>query len=149
MGGEPYWYYVKYEADINAALQKLRALEFKAGRYTPVIQFPSKLFPLGPNSPAPGAKHASIEAALQASGESGSRSILDLYRVAATPDFGAVRPMSEKVLMNIYGTTRPTRKMVEDNMEFLEDVDRGQGVYIIFYKDDKPDGICFAGYSFD
>jgi len=64
MGGEPYWYFVKYQADLDAALQALRQVEFQAGRYAPVIMFPSRLFPLAPDSPAPGAKHASIEEAL-------------------------------------------------------------------------------------
>ena len=34
-------------------------------------------------------------------------------------------------------------------MYFLEDVERGQCVYIIMYKDGVPSEICFAGYSYD
>jgi hypothetical protein len=34
-------------------------------------------------------------------------------------------------------------------MDFMEEVERGQGVYIILYRDGQPDEICFAGYSFD
>jgi hypothetical protein len=149
MGGEPYWYYVRYNADIRAALQELRQTEFKAGRYAPVIDFPSRLFPLGPKSPAPGAKHATIEAAVAAAEESGTRSILDLDHVSTRPEYGAVCPISERQLQNLYGTSKPTRKMIEDNMEFLEDVERGQGIYIIYYADGRPEGICFAGYSYD
>jgi hypothetical protein len=32
---------------------------------------------------------------------------------------------------------------------FLDDVDRGMGVYVILYEGDTPKGICFAGYSYD
>ncbi len=69
MGSSPYWYTVPYEADVNAALQKLRVREFKAGRYNPVI--PKLRFPLTDKSPAPGAKHKSIAAALTAADADG------------------------------------------------------------------------------
>jgi len=39
--------------------------------------------------------------------------------------------------------------MVEANMDFMESIERGQGAYIIIYKDGAPDDILFAGYSFD
>jgi hypothetical protein len=39
--------------------------------------------------------------------------------------------------------------MVEQDMEFFEDVERGQGIYIILYREGQPDEILFAGYSFD
>ncbi len=34
-------------------------------------------------------------------------------------------------------------------MDFLEDVERGHGVYIILYANGQPDEIFFGGYSFD
>ena len=148
MGAEPYWYFEKYDGDVDAALQALRQREFKAGRYNPVIAFTSELFPVGPNSPAPGAQHASIEEAMEDADADGTRSILDLDHVADEPEFCAVTPIPDGMLNELYGTSQPTRAMVED-LEFLEDVERGHGVYIILYKDGKPDEICFAGYSFD
>jgi hypothetical protein len=39
--------------------------------------------------------------------------------------------------------------MIEQNMDFLEDVERGQAVYLVVYKDGKPEELFFAGYSFD
>ena len=149
MGAEPYWYYVKYQSDINAALNELRQHEFKAGRYNPVITFPSELFPIGPDSPSPGAQHNSIEEALADAEESGTRSILDLNKVADTSDYFTVIPIEDDVLQNLYGTTKPTRKMIEQNMDYFENVQRGQGIYIVLYKDGVPDEIFFAGYSFD
>lgn len=88
MGADPYWYSVKYQADIGSALSELREREFKAGRYNPVIRFPG--FPTGPHSPSPGAQHSSIEHAIEDAGEDGTRSILDLARVVDRPEDGAV-----------------------------------------------------------
>ena len=147
MGAEPYWYFVKYRPDIDAALQELREREFQAGRYNPVM--PSPGFPIGPHSRAPGARHASIEEAFEDSDADGTRSILDINRVADSPDFRAVAPVGDEVLRSLYGTTKPTREMLEDNMDFFEDIERGQGIYIILYRDGEPDEIFFAGYSFD
>ena len=147
MGAQPYWYFVKYNPHINAALQDLRRKEFRAGRYNPVVPFPA--FPPGPNSPTPGAQHASIEEAGEEAAESGTRSILDLDHVSDTPDFCAVTPLDDAALQRLYGTTKPTREMVEENMGFFEDVERLHGVYIILYKGGKPHEILFAGYSAD
>src|SRR3954447_22949677 len=126
MGAHPYWYFEKYNGDVESALAALRQREFKAGRYNPVIPFPD--FPPGANSPSPGAQHASIEEAMEDSDADGTRSILDLNHVADEPDFCAVTPLADDILQDLYGTTQPTRAMVERNMDFLEDVERGQGV---------------------
>jgi hypothetical protein len=149
MGAEPYWYFEKYKSDVDTVLHELRKREFEAGRYNPVIDFPCELFPIGPHSPAPGAGHTSIEEAMEDADADGTRSILDLDHVAEEPEFCAVTPLPDEMLEELYGTTQPTRAMVEPNMDFLEDIERGHGVYIILYKDGKPDEICFAGYSFD
>jgi len=84
MGAEPYYYFVPYQADINAALRTLRQREFEAGRYNPVMPFPSRFLPLGPDSPSPGRRHDSIEEALEDSDADGTRSILDIERVSDT-----------------------------------------------------------------
>ena len=147
MGGEPWFYFVPYQADINGALQALRRREFHAGRYNPVVPFPE--FPVQGDAPAPGAQHASIEEAIEEADADGTRSILDMERVADEPDYGAITPMSEDDLVNLFGTATPTREMIESNEDLFEAIDRGQGVYVIAYRDGKPSEIFFAGYSFD
>jgi len=67
LGGEPYWYFVNYNADVDQALRDLRDHEFRAGRYNPVMHFID--FPLTLNSPALGPGHPSIKAALKASAD--------------------------------------------------------------------------------
>ena len=63
MGAVPYRYFVKYQPDVDAALQELREREFRAGRYNPVLPFPFHT-----ESPAPGARHRTIREALRAAG---------------------------------------------------------------------------------
>lgn len=147
MGASPYFYFTRYQPDLSAALEELRQQEFAAGRYNPVMPFLD--FPIDPNEATPGAQHASIEEAFADADADGTRSILDLMSISEQPDFCAAAPLPESVLMDLYGTTRPTREMILQNMGFLEDVERGHGVYIIVYKDGEPDEIFFAGYSFD
>lgn len=147
MGGHPWFYYVDYEPDIDAALQKLRQREFLAGRYNPATPFPE--FPVDENSPAIGAQHSSIEEALDDADADGTRSILDMLMVSDSPDYCAVARLPEEKLKELFGTDQPTYEMIEDNEELYEELERGQGIYIIAYKDAQPSKILFAGYSFD
>jgi hypothetical protein len=148
LGGHPWFYFVEYEPDIDAALQKLRRREFKAGRYNPAVDFPE--FPLTADSPAPGAQHDSIEEAIEDADADGTRSILDMERIAGEPDFNAVTPMPRETLLELFETDRPTREMIDESDELFELMDeRGQGVYVIVYEGERPSEIFFAGYSFD
>jgi hypothetical protein len=147
MGAHPCWYFIKHQPDIGSALRELRDREFAAGRYNPVMPFPD--FPVNPHAPTPGAQHSSIEEAMEDAAEDGTRSILDLDHVSDFPEYFAITPLDDKVLLDLYGTTMPTHEMVEQEMDFLEDVERGQGVYIFLYRDGQPDEIFIAGYSFD
>jgi hypothetical protein len=147
MGGHPWFYYVDYEPDINAALQKLRRREFLAGRYNPAIDFPE--FPVDENSPAIGAQHSSIEEAVEEADADGTRSILDMQAVSDTSDFCVVAPLSPDRLRELFGTDKPTHEMVEESEELYEEMERGKGIYIIVYKDGQPSKLFFAGYSFD
>ena len=147
MGGHPWFYFVAYQPDINIALQELRRREFEAGRYNPVIWMPP--FPVETNSPAPGARHASIEEAMEAADADGTRSILDMERISDTPDDGAVVPLPNEELLDLFGTEKPTREMIEDNDDLFEMLERGQGICVIAYRDDEPTEIYFGGYSYD
>jgi hypothetical protein len=147
MGAHPYFYFVKYNPDINAALQELRDREFRAGRYNPVIRYLE--FPLGPDSPAPGAQHKSIRHALKAADAEGTRSILDLDHVSDEPEFCAVALLPPDELERLFGTAQPTHEMIETSDDLFENIERGQGVYITVFKDGRPNELFFAGYSCD
>ena len=147
MGGEPYWYFVKYKPDLDSVLQELRDREFLAGRYNPATPF--LRFPIDPTQPGPGAQHASIEEAMENSDADGTRSILDIQSIGEEPDFCVAAPLEDAELQALYGTSQPTHQMLEQNMDFLEDIDRGHCKYALAYKNGQPDEVLFAGYSFD
>ena len=132
MGAEPWDYFVPYEADVQAALDKLRAREFRAGRYRG-----SELEP------------ATMEEALENMDADGTGSILDILQVADEPDFCSITPLPRDELVRLFGTDQPTRQQIEANLDFYEDIERGQGVYVVVYKDDRPSEIFFGGYSYD
>jgi hypothetical protein len=153
MGGEPYWYVVPYEADIDAALQKLRKRELLAGRYNPVMPFLT--FPIDVNSPAPGGQHATFDDAMEDADADGTRSIIDLQKVSPQPwdgrsdRFFTVYPVAKPDLVAWFGTDQPGRAAVVDAEELWESLDRGSGAYVVLYDKGKPTEIFFAGYSFD
>lgn len=147
MGAHFYYYFVPYQPNIEAALEALRQQEFRAGRYNPVMRFVP--FPITPASPAPGPQHDSPDDAFVDAGEEGTRSILDILYIAEEPEFGAAAPVPANYLAKLYGTPRPTRAQVESNMDFAENIERGEAIYITTYEDDEPTEILFAGYSCD
>jgi len=132
VGAEPYDYTVPYEADIQAALDKLRQQVFASGDF--------RGSELDPQSP---------EEALEMTEEEGTASILDIYRISETPDFCCAAPLSAGELNQYFGTEKPTRKQIADSFDFGEDIERGMARYIILYEGDTPKEIYFAGYSFD
>ena len=153
MGAEPYWYVVPYESDIEAVLQKLRQREFRAGRYNPVMPFPR--FPVDLDAePAP-AQHDSIEKALEDAAEDGTRSILDIQHAASAPldgsqtQFFTAFPLAEADLANLFGSACPTREAVENNGKMWDRIERGSGIYVVLFDNNKASEILFAGYSFD
>jgi hypothetical protein len=140
--GAEYWeYYTPFKQDVATTLEDLRQQEFSAGRFNR-----SDLRP------------KTIQQAFSSSGADGTRSILDMERVASSPETGAVSPVPDDRLIEIFGTDRPTRQMVEDAVkssdneameEMIEEIERGEGRYILLYDDDRPTEVFFCGYSYD
>ena len=125
MGAEPWIYFVPYEANIESALQKLRQREFSAGRYFPISGGSLKQLGL---SKAP----ATIDEAIELAAETGTQSILDIAGVGDDPDFGMVYPLPSDALVAYFQSVKPSRETVETNDDYLEEIERGHGVYIIF-----------------
>jgi hypothetical protein len=146
MGAHPWFYLVRYETDVARCLEALRQREFAAGRYNPAEPFPR--FPVDLRH-EPGAKHASIAAARAAASASGTRSILDMTRVSAAPDFAAVAPLDEAELMDLFGAVKPTAADIEASAALFDQIERGHGLYIVVYENDAPSQIFFAGCSYD
>jgi hypothetical protein len=132
MGAEPWSYFVPFEPDVEAALEKLRKRVFDAGDFRG-----SEMKPATPDD------------AFTNMGVEGTASILDILMVTDEPEMCSVCPLPGAQLTSLFGTAQPTHEMIEANMDFYEDIERGQGIYIVVYKDDNPDEYFFAGYSFD
>lgn len=146
MGAEPWNYFTPYQADVEPALQELRQREFEAGRYS------GDSFPKW----GEGARHDSIEDAMEDADADGTASILDIESVSLDPDdglepplTGVAYPLTSEKLIALFGTDRPTRKMIEENDNYYDDIGRGECIYMIVYNDDKPSELFFAGYSYD
>jgi hypothetical protein len=132
MGAEPYRYFVPYEQDTQSALNKLRQQVFASGKYNGAE--------FSPSTP---------EEAFEMAGEDGTGSILDISRIASTPDFCCAAPFSNEELQRIFGTDKPTAEEIERSYGFWEGIERGQARYVIVYVGSEPKQICFAGYAFD
>lgn len=152
MGGEAWSYFVPYRVDVRAAMEALKEREFAAGRYHSRREYE-------PSLPPPASLDDLYANYLT---EEGSRSILDMFDVAdpdapeeggeSAPDPGeicTVVRLGDDQLRRLFGTTQPTREMIEKNDAFYDDIERGHGIYIVAYRDGRPDEIFFAGYSFD
>ncbi len=152
MGAQFWSYFVPYQQDIPAALGALREQEFRAGRFWQPSEIQpgafGRILGRGLSKPPP---PRTIEEAIKLADPSGNgtRSILDMERISDAPAFNAAWLLPGDELERLFGTDQPTRKMVEDSEELIELIDRGQGVCIVTYQQGKPDGIYFAGYSFD
>ena len=132
MGAEPYEYFVPYDRNIQAALEKLRAEVFQSGEFNGAE--------MGPATP---------EEALEMADADGTASILDIQRITDHPDYFCAAPLSPKELTQYFGTDRPTRVDVQQSDEFWDSLDRGQARYVVLYEDEQPKELYFAGYSFD
>lgn len=142
MGAESWMYLVPFQSDTQKALEKLKAQEFNAGRYFPVNdEYFMEDFG--------GEKPASIEEAREMADADGTRSILDIDRVADTADYGIVRRLTEQEILDYFGTKEPTREIIQENSDFFDDIERGQGVCFVIYKDGAESELVFAGYSYD
>lgn len=146
MGAIPWAYFVPYEEDIELALEKLKNREFAAGRFYPAMTQHQVLI----EETAPGAvsSYKTIEEAIEAAGETGTRSILDMWGVSDGSEIVTVSPIDEETLMDLYDTTEPTKEMLSD-LQILDQLDRLRGSYSIAYEQGVPTQILFVGYSAD
>jgi hypothetical protein len=135
MGASCWNYCVPYRVDTAEALEVLRQ----------EVVAQKKYYRQNRDEPAP----TTIEAALSASPESGTHSVIDIvYGVATAPGVGKVVPLRERQLLALFDTTRPLRSEVEGVVNKLYDVcDRWDGVIVTAFEDDEPRWLFFVGSS--
>lgn len=180
MGATTWNYFARHQADIEGALQSLREKVFKDGSYESGVVTPDQvraayeqllaktsdpasarqqieqiMQQLQPLMPSASPKPKTIEELLEQRAESGTHSILDIQHVSDVPEFGAVSLMPGEEMMKLFGTNKPTRKMVEDKLGDYDLVEhplvseRWQGIYFVVYCDDRPEELFFMGTSGD
>ena len=169
MGASEWNYFVPYQSDINQALQTLRQEEFEQHgndyRNTPYWEGMTleEFLPPEPVDDDERAEYAATLRHLQSLPEpttieelqewnspDGTHSILDINGVSDTPKFGTVSPLTPDQLLTLFGTTQPTRTMVRQAGNRYGDLrKRWEGLFIIVYRDGRPDEIFFTGFSGD
>ncbi|WP_339734746.1 hypothetical protein [uncultured Gimesia sp.] len=93
-----------------------------------------------------------IDELLEQCAEAGTHSILDIEGVSPAPELGAATPLSESQLQTLFGTTEPTKTMIqtaEQDGRLHALCDRWQAVYLTVYEDGQPVEYVFAGVSGD
>ncbi|MFE4250423.1 hypothetical protein ACFRU3_13060 [Streptomyces sp. NPDC056910] len=135
MGASGWDYYVPYQEGLNAALQQLRHEVFEAGDYywEPRPQSLKELW-----------EDESVQ-------ESGTHSILDIFRVVGpddTPDYNTVVPVTAEEARELLGTDKLTRAHVKDFDVFPRS--RWIGRCAVLHDDEgNPQEIHFWGHSGD
>ena len=51
--------------------------------------------------------------------------------------------------MDLFDTAKPTAEDLEESDEMFDQMERGQGIYVVVYEDDEPSQLFFAGYSYE
>lgn len=144
MGASSWRYTVPYQADVQAALDELRATEFAERRY----HLPDYVEEPG-----------TIEELFADEGfyDYGTHSILDIQVAQAVggepvDDDFAVRPLDPDSIGDVFGSDRPTRAAFEEARErrCLPYYERWNGYHtVLFDEAGTPAEIAFWGYSGD
>jgi len=175
MGATGWQYSVRYQEDVQAALSELRRDVFQQGEYEKpmteeegkavmahaspqmkkLYELAQRLERLEPPKPKSSSPPRTIEALVEQCEESGTHSILDIDRLSDVLEFGALTPLSEQQLVDLFSTTQPTRAILEKWQGRVPSVTeprlyhRWEGIYFTLYKDGVPDELYFEGASGD
>ena len=175
MGATGWNYYVRHQRDVTAALQELRQEVFRSEKYEkPLTEEESaavmeqagpqlkQLYELAkrwekddPPRVKTTAPPRTIDELLEQCEESGTHSILDIDHISSVPEFGALTPLSEQQLIELFGTARPTRSDVEKWQGRIPSLaeprlyERWEGIYFTLFKEGAPDEFYIEGASGD
>jgi hypothetical protein len=123
---------VDYQFNVKAALEALRREVFASGQYNGAE--------LNPKSP---------DQALELAGADGTRSILDIKRIAPRPDYCVAAPLTPDEYRKYFGTDKPALDQIRECEDLWDDLERGMARYVFAYEEGRPTKIIFIGYSFD
>jgi hypothetical protein len=163
MGASSWDYFVPYQQSIESALNELREQVFRSGKFflRPQIEINPDNFADAPEEireqiPAwierekSFSQPTTLKALVDWNGEEGTHSIIDVERITPIPTLGSASPFSTNQLIEIFGTDKPERNIIEQRKSEITGMrKRWEASYIVVYKDGKPDEIFFSGYSGD
>ena len=166
MGASGWSYFTAYQENINNALQELKQAVFRKGKYGHTAQtnqeelskYPQlkesieKLKMLDEQRLAEYGPIKTIDDLLEAFGEEGTHTIIDIDRISSKPDFGVAYPAPINVIEKIYGTKKPTHNDIASKEGILSEelnIERWQAVYVLVYDNGIPKEIYFEGCSGD
>lgn len=169
MGASEWRYFVPYQSNIDQAFQALRQSVFEQHgedlRIDPdwLVTFEDFLPPDPDFTDEDRAAYfeewqrlqalpepTTIEELLEWNGAEGTGSILDMFRVSTLPKAFTVSPLTERQLLKLFGTTTPTHAQVDQARDQYHQLrERSSGLYVVVYRDGKPDEIFFSGWSGD
>ncbi|QDT89202.1 hypothetical protein Pan161_08290 [Gimesia algae] len=95
---------------------------------------------------------ATIDELLAQCAAAGTHSILDIQHISPTPQSGAATSLSDEQLQTLFGTTQPTRAMIqsaEQSGKLHELCERWHAVYLTVYEEGEPVEYVFVGVSGD
>jgi hypothetical protein len=160
MGSNPWVVAVPYQADVVGALSRaqdevlarreygfanaMRVFMRFCGQEIPeALQEPLRLYPELP--PA-----RSIDEARQYAGESGTNSVLDVYRIGPRPGFFTAGPFATEFLVESCGSATPSRAEVVSSLgALLEPLNRGEAAFVVCHDSTGPTEYVFLGMSVD
>lgn len=174
MGASGWKYYVPYDADFGAALARLHKQVFARGGYyrrnkrrkPKTIDDLRKsngedgthsildITHVGPKPTKPGCENLWTPPSAGADGQ------IDMKRFDAEEHdrwlaqlksvFGSVRELHDDDLVELFGTTKPTRAAVEQRESDIQDLrERGMGTIVVIYDGRTPRELLFTGFSGD
>jgi hypothetical protein len=175
MSGNYWQHFVPYQSDIRRAFDALRQSMFEHGEYqlTPPpfagITFEEycQYYAPEPVDSLPDEQRAeyaalfqrwstpfepkTIDELLEWNHSEGTGTPLDITVFAEYAAPGAMGGLTSDQLAQVFGTTEPTRNMIEEArgrvLRYISG--RGSGIYIVIYRDSAPDEIFFAGITGD
>lgn len=176
MGASGWSYFVPFQEDVSEALKSLRWEVFRSGEFMK----PSTGHPLPPFKdfvpPDPDiwevpeelenwkamyeqakSQHAqqssaptSPDEALAQGDTEGTHSIIDIVSISSTTSRGESGTLTPETLLELFGSTNPTRAMLEAaNAELQVLRGRWMCTYIFAYEGETPTEIFFTGFSGD
>src|SRR3954471_24811363 len=124
MGSTGWTHFVPYQTSIATALQELQDEVRRTG------QFAGGFEGVGDSEELLGILNSN-----DSEGTQGTHSVLDIIGgISEEPQMFAASPVAEQTLLELFGTTEPSRDEVEEkDLELNEQIERWQARYLIVY----------------